>query len=41
MISEKPWESPKVQMILAIFGGKLTSIKPINIIGATYEKIPR
>ena len=27
----KPWESPKVQMIMSIFNGTVTAIKPLNI----------
>lgn len=28
----KPWESPKVQMIMSIFNGTVTAVKPLNII---------
>jgi hypothetical protein len=27
----KPWESPKVQMIMSIFNGTVTAVKPLNI----------
>lgn len=27
----KPWDTPKIQMLLSIFNGKLISVKPINI----------
>lgn len=27
----KPWESPKVQMIISIFNGTVTAVKPLNI----------
>ena len=27
----KPWESPKVQMIMSIFNGTVTAVKPLNM----------
>ena len=27
----KPWESPKIQMIMSIFNGTVTAVKPLNI----------
>lgn len=27
----KPWESPKVQMIMSIFNGTVAAVKPLNI----------
>lgn len=29
---EKPWETPKIQMIVAMFNGTITDIKPLNIL---------
>ena len=28
---EKPWETPKIQMIVSIFNGTISSVDPINI----------
>ncbi len=28
---EKPWDTPKIQMMLSIFNGTVSEIKPINI----------
>lgn len=30
-MSEKPWETPKIQMITAIFSGTVVAVKPMNI----------
>jgi hypothetical protein len=38
----KPWDTPKIQMLLSIFSGKLISVKPINIMEVRInEEIPR
>lgn len=31
MIGDKPWEDPKVQMMLQIFNGTITAVNPLNI----------
>jgi len=29
---DKPWDSPKIQMIIMIFSGTVTQVTPINIV---------
>jgi len=31
-ISNNPWESPNMQMLLSIFNGKVIALKPINVV---------
>lgn len=30
-MNEKPWDTPKIQMIISMFNGTITAVKPINI----------
>lgn len=27
----KPWETPKIQMIVSMFNGTITAVSPVNI----------
>lgn len=39
---QKPWETPKIQMILSIFRGTLVSITPINnTVEVKYEEVDK
>ena len=30
-MADKPWETPKIQMIMSMFTGTVIAIKPLNI----------
>ena len=30
-LSNKPWDSPKIQMIMSIFNGTVTAVNPMNV----------
>lgn len=39
---QKPWETPKIQMILSIFDGILVSVTPVSAIAKIeYEEVER
>lgn len=41
METSKPWESPMIQMIVAMFNGTVVAVKPINVmeVKANGEKV--
>ena len=40
-MADKPWETPKIQMIMSMFCGTIIAIKPLNImeVRANGEKV--
>jgi len=37
----KPWETPKIQLIMSVFNARLTAIKQINIMEARDAQVQR
>lgn len=40
-MTEKPWDTPKIQMVISMFNGTVIAVKPINImeVRASGEKV--
>lgn len=40
-MSSKPWDSPKIQMIMSMFNGTVTAVNPMNVmeVKADGEKV--